>query len=262
MRTEGHLVFGGGTHARFPTKTHWTHVVAAGGSSSPGAQAALNHLCQTYWFPIYAFIRRKGHDSHAAKDLTQAFFAHLAETDLIRSADRQTGRFRSYVCKACENFLADQRRRANALKRGGAAHTFSLDETEAEDKYRHLPSHEPVPTSMLDRTWAATVIEQATKRLKQAYADRGRLAVYEALKRCLNGELTPGSYPELAARLGLTKATLEVNLSRFRKAFGKCVRGVVGETVDAAEIDGEIRYLMAAWSAYLNEKPGATSRLA
>jgi RNA polymerase sigma factor (sigma-70 family) len=240
---------GGGTHARFPSQTHWTLIAAVGDSSSPEAQAALNQLCQTYWFPIYAFIRREGNDSHKAKDLTQSFFVHLLRKNLIQKSDREKGRFRSFLCAALKNFLIDDIR---AEKRDRDSVPIP-DEAEAE--YRHLPVHEPDPAKLFDRTWAGTVIKQATKRLKQAYADKGRLEAYEAMKDCLSGELAPDAYPELAAQLGMSKETLEVNLFRFKKAFGRLVRNVIAETVDPSEINQEIQYLMSAWSAYLSEKP-------
>ncbi len=246
MSTAGNLDSGGGTHARFPTQTRWTLIGAARDASSPEAQAALNELCRTYWFPLYAFIRGKGNDSHKAKDLTQSFFLHFLESDFLKSVDRQKGKFRSVLLTSLTNFMKDEWSKEQAIKRGGAVTIVAIDEDEAEEKYAQLPPHKPTPTKVFDRAWAATAIKEATARLKQDYADRGRPGVYEALKPWLSGQLSPDRYPELAAELGMTKQTFEANLSRFRKEFGKSIRSVIAETVDRSEIDDEIRYLMAA----------------
>jgi hypothetical protein len=187
--------------------------------------------------------------------LTQGFFVHLLEGNLIQQASREKGRFRTFLLACLRNFMRDQWRHEQAIKRGGGATVLSIDDTDAEEKYKQLPVSQPAPEIAFDRTWAATVIERAMGKLKQTYADRGRLDLFEAMKGCLSGELSPDSYPKLAAKLGMAKETFEVNLSRFRKAFGGMVRNVIAQTVDASEINEEIKYLMAAWSAYLNEKP-------
>jgi RNA polymerase sigma factor (sigma-70 family) len=244
-----------GTHARFPSQTQWTMLIRpAADPSSPKAQEALNQLCRVYWFPVYAFIRSERIETHQAKDLTQGFFVHLLEGNLIQQASREKGRFRTFLLACLRNFMNDQWRHEQAIKRGGGAMVVSIDDTEAEEKYQQLPANQPAPDIAFDRTWAATVIEQAMQRLKQTYADRGRLDVFEATKGCLSGEVSPDTYPGLAAKLGMSKETFEVNLSRFRKAFGGLVRRVIAETVEPAEINGEIKYLLAAWSAWLNEK--------
>jgi len=263
MNGTGDFQPGDGTHARFPSQTHWTTLIQpAADPSSPKAREALNQLCQTYWFPIYAFIRSERIESHHAKDLTQGFFVHLLEKNLIGQAARNQGRFRSFLLACLCNFMKDEWRRENTLKRGGSATILSIDEADAEDKYKQLPLLQPGPEIVFDRTWAATVIEQATKKLKQNYADRGRLDVFEAMKRCLTGELHPDSYAEHAAKLGISAGTFQTNLSRFKDGFGRAIRSVIAETVAPWEINEEIQYLLSAWSAYLNEKPGTTSRLA
>jgi RNA polymerase sigma factor (sigma-70 family) len=254
----GHETFqpGNGTHARFPSQTQWTALIQpAADHSSPEAQAALNQLCQNYWFPVYAFIRSERIDSHRAKDLTQGFFVHLLAGNLIRQANREKGRFRTFLLACLRHFLHDQWRQENAIKRGGNVTVLSLDDADAEAKYQQLPLVEPAPETAFDRTWAATVIEQAMRRLRQSYAEGGKAELFDAVQGCLSGALSPAAYPEVSARLGMTKETFEVNLSRFRKAFGGAVRSVIAETVDPAEINEEIKYLMAAWAAYLNAKP-------
>jgi len=238
---------GQGTHAQFQP-THWSLVLQAGDTSVPQAQDALGKLCQTYWFPLYAFIRREGIDSHQAKDLTQGFFLHLLESKLLKQAERERGRFRSFLLTCLENFMRDQWRREKAAKRGGKSITISINEDEAEEMYRNMPIQEPDPARRFDRAWAATVINQVLENLQQAYAARGKSNLYEVLKQSLTGGLVPSSYAEAAAKLGMTKELLQVNLSRFKDAFGKTVRGEISQVVDSpAEIDDEIKYLMAAW---------------
>jgi len=224
-------------------------------TSSPAAQDALANLCRTYWYPLYAYIRRRGFSPHDAKDFTQGFFLHLVEHQLVNKAERGKGRFRSFLLTCLTNYLKDEWRREAARKRGGAVTIVSIDENEAEDRYLRLPACEPDLDRVFDRTWAATVIEAATEKLRQAYASRGRLEVYEALKRSLSGDLPPAFHVETAARLGMSRATLDINLSRFRGAFGECIRHVIAETVDdPADIQDEIRHLMAAWAGNMERQ--------
>src|SRR5947209_11153639 len=174
----------------------------------------------------------KGNDSHKAKDLTQLFFLHLLEKELIKKVDQHHGRFRNYVLAVLENLLHDEHRREKSVKAGGGIDFVSINENEAEEKYRQLPAHYPDPARAFDGTWAATAIEKVTNRLKQSYAPKGRVQVFEGLKGCLTGQLEPASYPEVASKLGMTKETFETNLSRFKTAFGKLVCSVIAETVD------------------------------
>ena len=238
--------------------THWTRIAKAANTSSPESKEALDQLCRVYWFPLYAFIRGKVGDSHKAKDLTQGFFLHVLEADLIKKADPRHGRFRSFLLTSLTHFLEDERRKEQALKRGGACTLLSIDATEAEQKYELLPAHEPASAKAFDGAWAATVIDQVQARLRESYAGRGRLEVYESLKRCLTGALPPDSYAAEADKLGMTRQTFEVNLTRFKEAFGDVVRGVIALTVsDASQVDDEIRYLMAAWAGFMERSaPG------
>lgn len=237
------------SNAQFPI-THWTRILQAGGTTSPEARDALNELCQTYWYPIYAFVRRSGHESHTAKDLTQDFIIHLLETDFLKKADRNVGKFRSFLCASLRNFVEDQRRKEKAVKRGGAVQKVSIDESEAEGKYCKLPHQEPDPVKVYDRAWAATVIEHVKLKLKETYADRGRLAAYEALAPFLAGESNPDKYAELAVGLNMTRENVQVTLSRMRDEFGEFLRKEIAKTVkDPADIGDEIRYLLSAWAA-------------
>src|SRR5437588_364465 len=187
------------TQANF-TQTHWSLVVQAANSSSPEAREKLNELCQKYWYPLYAFIRRQGHDSHKAKDLTQSFFVHLLEKDLFKRANPQKGKFRSFLLASLTNFMRDEWRKENAQVRGGAIASISIDEVEGERKYHSLPSHEPDPSKIFDRSWAVTLIESATKQLRDKYADK--IQVYDALQPYLSGESGRGFYAKVAEEFG------------------------------------------------------------
>jgi RNA polymerase sigma-70 factor (ECF subfamily) len=238
-----------GSQAQFPT-TRWTHIVEAGGPSAAGAREALNDLCRAYWSPVYAYLRRKGIDSHQAKDLTQSFFVHLLEIEFHKLADRNRGRFRSFLLTALNNFLKGEWRRQHAQRRGGAAQIVSIDESEAEDRYDQLPRQEPDPTKLYDRAWADAVVAHTKTRLKASFARRGRLEVYEALAPFLAREPDPSKYAELAARLNMTRENVQVNLSRMNGVFADCLREEIARTVETpADTDDELRYLLAAWSA-------------
>jgi len=252
----GHEDFqpGDGTHARFPSQTHWTLIVTAGDSSSPEAKEALEHLCRIYWPPLYAFIRLQGNDRDHAKDLTQGFFFHLLKGNLIKQADRKKGRFRTFLLGCLKNFMADQRRYQVAGRRDVRMELFSIDDAEVEEKLRSLLKVEPPPVVAFDVKWAATVFEQALGQVKKDYAKRNRLNVFEVLKGCLSGELAPDSYPEHAAKLGMSNGTFQTNLSRFKDKRDRAVRDVIADTVAPSEINDEIKYLMAVWAAYLKEK--------
>jgi RNA polymerase sigma factor (sigma-70 family) len=232
------------TQAQF-NPTQWTVVLAAGGSS-PEAQEGLNQLCQTYWYPLYAFVRRQGHDSHAAKDLTQSFFVHLLENDLVKKVDRRKGRFRSFLLTSLSNFMRDEWRKEQAVMRGGGRKTISIDEIEAEEKYRMLPAHQPDSAQVFDRSWAVTVVENAKQKLKQEYATQE--SVFTALEPYLSGESSRGFYAELAKALNKDENAIGVLLHRMRKDFGRLLLEVISQTVaDPSEVEDELRYLMEAW---------------
>jgi RNA polymerase sigma-70 factor (ECF subfamily) len=246
-----------GTRAQFQP-THWSIVLQAADTSTPQAQEALNELCRIYWFPLYAYIRMREPDRHRAKDLTQGFFLYLMQRQIIKRADRRDGRFRSFLLACLQNFLTSEWRKEQAEKRGGRAMVFSIDETEAEEKYGQLPAQEPDPAIRFDRAWAVTLIEHAKANLERTYKERGRPEVYDALSPCLSGELPPDFSSVVPAKLGMTLDAFRVNLFRFREAFGDSVRSEVSKIVAAPEeIDAEIRHLMTAWAGYLQEGPGA-----
>jgi RNA polymerase sigma-70 factor (ECF subfamily) len=225
--------------------THWSVVVAAGHSSASGAQEALEKLCGSYWFPLYAFVRRQGHNPHDAQDLTQDFFAWLLESKHLSVADPERGKFRSFLLCRLKHFLSDERKKANAQKRGGGQPVLSLDAALAEDRYRLEPTTEMTPEVIFDRRWALTVMEQTVARLRAEYAAADRTELFEELKNFQPGEEAGRSYAEVAARLGLSESAVKSAIYRLRQRHRDLLREEIAHTVATpSEVDEEIRYLI------------------
>jgi len=229
--------------------TNWSVVLEAGRTDVARAAVALERLCRKYWYPIYAFVRRRGSDSHEAEDLTQAFFAYLIEKESLRQADRQKGRFRSFLLAALTNFLNNEWDKKRTLKRGGHRQIISLDEMVAEDRYRHEYSDSVTPEKLFERRWALTLMEQVLARLKQEYTKAGKVELFAKLEPLITGEVTTGLYAGLASDLAMKEESVRVALSRLRKRFGELLRSEIAQTVASpAEVDDEIRHLFAAIS--------------
>src|SRR6516162_9637909 len=182
---------------RFAT-THWSLVLAAGRHASPASREALATLCQTYWYPLYAHVRRRGHRAEEAQDLIQEFFTGILEKGTLRVADRDRGRFRSFLLAALDHFLANARRRARAQKRGGGQMTLSLDFQVGEGRYQAEPAHELTAEKLYDRQWALTLIERAMTQLRRDLAEAGKLDQFEQLKPYLGGDDKKVPYRKLA----------------------------------------------------------------
>jgi len=227
--------------------THWSVVQGAGQSDLAGVTAALERLCRTYWYPIYAFVRRRGSDPHEAEDLTQAFFAFLLEKDTLKKVDRQKGKFRTFLLAALTNFLNNEWDKRQTLKRGGQFQIISLDEAAAEGLYLREPTDSLTPEKLFERRWASTVVEQVLARLKQEYVEGGKADLFAKLESALTGEVGTGVYAEWAAALGASEGAVKVALHRMRRRFGELLRSEVAHTVSGSEqIDDEIRHLFAA----------------
>lgn len=228
------------------TTTHWSVVLAAGHSSAPGARAALEKLCGAYWYPLYVFVRRQGYNSHDAQDSIQEFFAWLIEHKHLRVADVERGKFRSFLLATLKHFLADERKKARAQKRGGGQEFLSLEARSAEDRYRLEPVTDLTPEKIYDRRWALTIMEQTVARLREEYVAAGRAELFEELKHFQPGEETVRSYAEIAARLGLTESAVKSAIYRLRQRHGDLLREAIAQTVATpAEVDEEIRYLIS-----------------
>lgn len=228
--------------------THWSVVLAAGQGEAPGAQAALEKLCRTYWYSLYAYVRREGYNGPDAQDLTQEFFARLLAKNYLGQVAPQKGKFRSFLLAALRHFLSDQRDRDRALKRGGGAECFSLDAQSAEERYRLEPVERMDAEKIYERRWAMTLLEQALTRLRSEALAAGKAEQFESLRGFVAGE-NDVSCSEAAATLGLSESAVKSVVHRLRQRYRELVREEIAHTVtDPAEIDTEIRYLIAVVS--------------
>jgi RNA polymerase sigma-70 factor (ECF subfamily) len=235
--------------ARFAT-TRWSLIrAAAGPPADPEARGALAGLCEAYWYPLYAFIRRRGYSSTDAQDLTQEFFARVLEKGFIKSADADRGRFRSFLLTACRHFLANERERAGAKKRG-AGRVASLELGSGEERYRREPAHELTPERLYERNWALALLERVLGRLRSEYDAAGKARLFDSLKPVLTGHDDGASYRRLADALGMTQSALKVAAHRLRRRYRNLLCAEVGDTVAGPEeVDDEIRHLFAALRA-------------
>jgi DNA-directed RNA polymerase specialized sigma24 family protein len=232
--------------AGFPT-THWSRVAHAVNPAAPEAQAALAELCGAYWYPIYAFIRRKGNGPEQALDLTQGYFAHLIERGTVASADPTRGRFRSFLLADCRHFLAHERERDAAARRGGRLAVLSINARDAEGQYQLEPTHEQTPERLFDRDWALALLQGVVAQIRREYEASGRGASFEVLKVVLEAGSSQVSQADIAARLGTTEAAAQVAVHRLRKRYREALRATIAATVaDIAEVDDELNALFAA----------------
>jgi RNA polymerase sigma-70 factor (ECF subfamily) len=224
-------------------------VVAAGGSDPNRAAAALEQLCRKYWYPIYAFIRRRGSNREHAEDLTQAFFAYLLEKEALKRVDQQKGRFRSFLLASLTNFLANEWDKQRTLKRGGQHQIVSLDEAQAEEIYSREPIDALTPERLFERRWAFILLSQVLARLEQEHASGDRTQLFMRLRPALTEEMNAGWHAKCAGELGMTEGAIRVALHRLRRRFGELLRSEIAQTVAQPEdVDDEIRHLFAAFS--------------
>ena len=229
--------------------TRWTLIVEAADAGSPRHDAALAALCETYWRPVYGFIRRSGRQPDEARDLTQAFFVRVLEKGFFKEADRSRGRFRSFLFSSVRHFLANQHDWAVAQKRGGGAPVLSLEFDDGERRYSLEPADPGTPEKTYERGWALAVLDAAHARLKARYEATGRGELFARLTPFLTGD-EPPSYAELAASSGGTSGQLRVAVHRLRQDYGRALRETIGETVEKPEdVDDELRYLLEVIAA-------------
>ena len=235
-----------GTNAVFAT-THWSVVLAAGQKDLPQAAEALEKLCRTYWYPLYAYVRRKGYAPEDAEDLTQDFFARLLQKDFPAGIKPDGGKFRSYLLTALNHFLVNDWEARQTRKRGGGATVFSLDGLDAEARYALEAADPATPESLYERRWAATLLEQVRHRLREEYSAEGKAELFERLQPCLTGTERLIAYDELAAQLGTTEGAVKMAVLRLRKRYGYLLRMEIAQTVvTPEEVAEEIRALIAA----------------
>ena len=227
--------------------THWSVILAAGDSAAALHQPALDTLCQTYWFPLYAYLRRRGYDTHEAEDYTQGFFAGILERKGLQRADPKYGKFRSFLLASLKNFLADEWDRARAQKRGGDKKVLSLDFNAAASRYDGAPAHCLSPEKLFERSWALAVLTRAMDRLKAESAASDKQRLFDCLKVYLTAEKDAVSYRDVAAKLDMTEGDVKVAVHRLRRRYRELVRDEIAQTVtNEAEVDEEIRDLFAA----------------
>ena len=228
--------------------THWSLVLSAGQGDSPQAHESLNRLCQTYWYAVYAFIRRRGAEAEPAKDLTQEFFSRLLAKQYLRTADPERGRFRTFLMSCVDHFLSNERKKERTLKRGGNYTFVPMEEPPAEERYQAEPYETMSPDKLLDRRWALTLLDLSLEQLKQEYLAAGKIAQFDALQECLSGaKEATSSFAEIGTRIGMSPASARQAASRMRCRFGDLLRRNVAKTVsNASDVEPELVHLRAA----------------
>ncbi len=221
----------------------------AGKIESAGAEQALNQLCRTYWYPLYAFVRRKGHSPQDAQDLTQAFFARLLEKNYVAQADRERGRFRTFLLAALTHFLADEWDKARRLKRGGGREIISFDAASAEERYRLEPIDQLDAAKLYERRWVTTLFDQMLARLEQEFRDSDKGELFDCLKNSLLADSDSLSYAVLGRRLGLKEDAVKQAVHRMRRRYRELFREEIAQTVAGpGEMDDELKHVFAVLS--------------
>ena len=230
--------------SRFPT-TRWTLVIAAADPQRKDARSALVSLCEGYWYPLYAYLRRRGYQPDQAQDLTQEFFIRVLEGRYLDRADPEKGRFRSFLLTSLKFFVADEEDRRRALKRGAGA-VLPLELSSGEDRYLREPAHDETPERIFERRWALSVLDRVVERLRDEFLQHGRPEHFERLKMFLLGK-SDAPYAALAAEMNTSEGALKVAIHRLRKRYRELFRQEIADTVaDPGQVDSELRFLAAA----------------
>ena len=229
--------------SQFPT-TRWTLVVAAGNPEQKEARSALVSLCENYWYPLYAYLRRRGYPADQAQDLTQEFFIRVLEGRYLDRADPEKGRFRSFILTSLKFFVADEEDRDRAQKRGGGM-VEPLEFSSGEERYQREPAHEETPERIFERRWALTMLDRVVERLRQEFVQHGRPEHFERLKVFLLGQ-SDAPYAALAREMNTSEGALKVAIHRLRKRYRDLFRQEIADTVaDPSEVESELRFLAA-----------------
>src|SRR5216117_1002539 len=237
------------TGPRVFATTHWSVVLAAGQGESAPAQRALETLCGGYWYPIYVYVRRKGYGPDDAQDLTQEFFAQLIAKEHLRLADREKGKFRTFLLATLDYFLAREWSRAHRQKRGGQFTFISLDQQAPEERYRLEPADSDTPEERFSREWALTVLKQAMDALERECETNGKGSLFREARNLLSGERDSGAYVGISQRLGMAVGAARMAVLRLRQRHGELLRAELAQTVTRAEeVDEEMRFLLEALS--------------
>ena len=230
--------------SRFAT-TNWSLILRAAGGDDAEAELAMALLCEAYWYPVYAFVRRQGHSAADAEDLTQGYFARFLEKGFIREVRPEHGRFRAFLLVSVKNFLHNERDRVRAQKRGGGRRLVSLDAVTAERNYEPRVADGTTPEDLFERSWAQTVFDRVLDQLEQRASRRGRETRMARLRPFLIGAETAGAYAEVAAEWGVGESAVRAAVHRLRKDFAGLLREEVARTVtDGTEVDDEVRHIL------------------
>jgi RNA polymerase sigma-70 factor (ECF subfamily) len=229
--------------------THWSVVLASGQNADAQASAALEELCRSYWYPLYSYVRRRGHSPEDAQDLTQQFFALFLQKEYFRLADRAKGRFRTFLLHSLHHFLINEWKRAHCAKRGGGATIFSLDAMDAEHRYAREPATTLSPERAYEKQWAATLLTRVLTKLRSDYAEAGSSRLFAELADLLWGKDGSVSFAEIGTRLGMTEGAARAAMHRLRTRYREGLRREVAQTVnEPGEVDEELRYLISVVS--------------
>ena len=234
----------GGHHRPVFVTTHWSVVLSAQDKESPGSVEALESLCRTYWYPLYAYARRRGQSPADAQDSTQAFFARLLERHWVADARRERGRFRTFLLTAMNRFLADEWDKVRAQKRGGGQLLIPLQLDTAETRYGQEPADRRMPEQDFDRRWALALLDTVLGRLREEHEAAGRGDIFAGLHGCLVGGRESQPYVELAAKMNLSEGAVKVAVHRLRKRYREVLRQEIAQTLTADDaVEDELRYL-------------------
>jgi RNA polymerase sigma-70 factor (ECF subfamily) len=237
-------VNGPGGSRRFAT-THWSLVLTAGGPRTAASSEALGTLCQTYWYPLYAYARRFGNGVEESEDLVQAFFVRLLEKEALQHADPERGRFRSFLLASLKHFMVNEYNRARAAKRGGGQPMVAIDVSGGEGRYALDPHDEANPEKLFERQWALTVLNRVQARLRSVSMRSGKAQLFEQLKDFVTGEETDIPYREAGQSLGMSEGAVRVAIHRLRRRFRDLLREEIEQIVaDPSEVDDEIRFML------------------
>ncbi len=229
--------------------THWTVVLTAGQRHTPQSDAALEQLCRTYWFPLYAYVRRRGHSKADAEDSVQAFFARFLEKNYLAGLGAERGRFRAFLLASLKNFLINEWKKSQRLKRGGGEPTLSLDWETADTKFQVAATNEPSPDKAFDREWALALLAKVIERLQAECVADGKAKLFEQLKMFLTAGKAESAQAEVAKSLGLEEGAVRVAIHRLRKRYRELLRDEIAHTLsDAAMVDEEMRALFGAFA--------------
>jgi RNA polymerase sigma-70 factor (ECF subfamily) len=225
-------------------------VIQAGRGDSAESDAALNELCQAYWYPLYAFARRQGYGPADAEDLTQGFFGRLLERHFVAQAEPDKGRFRTFLLTVFRRFMANEWNHQHTQKRGGFEAHVPLDTVLAESRYGAEPAQRDAPDVLFERQWAAALLDQVMRRLEREYVESGRARLFERLEACLTRDETALRYADIAGELGLTEAAVKMAMQRLRARYRVLLREEIAKTVGSPDaVEAELRDLFTVFSA-------------